>query len=127
MTRYMLDTSVLIEAIRRREPAFSQLRDWIVAGEELGICAVQIAEFMSGVHPQRRVAEYRFLTTLRWWDTTQEAAAQAGFYRYDFARRGIQIDTPDAVIAAVARERSAVLVTGNGRDFPMNDIRIFTL
>jgi predicted nucleic acid-binding protein len=127
MTRYLLDTSVLIDALRKREPAFSQVRQWIVGGEELGVCAVQIAEFMPGVHPQRRVAEYRFLTALRWWDVTQNAAAHAGFYRYDFARQGVQIDTPDALIAAVAREWSAVLVTGNVRDFPMTDIRVQAL
>ena len=127
MTRYMLDTSVLIDALHRREPAYSQLLQWIVDGEELGVCPIQIAEFMSGTHPQRRVAEYRFLTALRWWDITQAAAAHAGFYRYDFARRGVQIDTPDALIAAVTREWSAVLVTGNVRDFPMSDIQVHPL
>jgi predicted nucleic acid-binding protein len=123
----VLDTSVLIDVLRKREPALSQVRQWIVGREELGICAIQIAEFMTGVHSQRRVAEYRFLTALRWWEVTPSAAAQAGFYRYDFARRGVQIDTPVAVIAAVAREWSAVLVTGNVRDFPMTDILVRAL
>jgi predicted nucleic acid-binding protein len=103
------------------------VRQWIVDREELGVCAIQVAEFMSGVHPQRRVAEYGFLTALRWWDVTQPVAAHGGFYQYDFARRGVQIDTPDAVIAAVAREWSAVLVTGNVRDYPMTDIQVRAL
>jgi predicted nucleic acid-binding protein len=123
----LLDTSVLIDVLRRREPAFTQVRQWIVGREELGICAVQVAEFMSGVRPQRRVPEYRFLTALRWWEVTPPAAAYAGFYRYDFARRGVQLDMPDAVIAAVARDWSAVLVTGHVREFPMTDIRVHAL
>jgi predicted nucleic acid-binding protein len=123
----MLDTSVLIDVLREREPALSQVRQWIVGREELGVCAIQIAEFMSGGHPQRRVVEYRFLTALRWWDVTPAASAHAGFYRYDFARQGVQFDTPDPVIAAVAREWSAVLVTGNVRDFPKTDIQVRAL
>jgi predicted nucleic acid-binding protein len=40
---------------------------------------------------------------------------------------GIQVNTPDALIAAVAREHSATLVTRNARDFPLTGVRIRVL
>jgi predicted nucleic acid-binding protein len=54
-------------------------------------------------------------------------ARRAGKYRYDLARRGVQISATDALIAAVARDRAAVLVTRNVRDFPMADIHVLSL
>lgn len=49
---------------------------------------------------------------------------QAGRYRYQHARAGQQIETPDATIAAVARAHKATVVTANTKDFPMTDIPV---
>jgi len=47
-----------------------------------------------------------------------EAAMQSGEHRYDLARQGIHISTPDALIAATARAHGAVIITDNTRHFP---------
>jgi predicted nucleic acid-binding protein len=55
---------------------------------------------------------------------TSAAALRAGTYRFDFKRRGQTLATADALIAAMAREYEAVLLTENPRHFPMDDIEV---
>jgi predicted nucleic acid-binding protein len=125
--RYLLDTDVLIDLSRAVEPASSTIRSWLLAREEVAICVVQIAEFFSGVRPEGRASQGALLRAFVFWEVSRRAAVQAGAYRYDLARRGLQVKTPDALIAAVAREHSAVLVTRNARDFPMSGVRVRAL
>jgi predicted nucleic acid-binding protein len=73
---------------------------------------------MAGVRPQERVQRRAFLRSLMYWKTPLEAALQSGEYRYDLARQGIHISTPDALIAATARAHGAVIITDNTRHFP---------
>jgi predicted nucleic acid-binding protein len=56
-----------------------------------------------------------------------DAAMQAGQDRYRYTRQGKAIAITDALLAAVARERHAILVTGNVKDFPMDDLVLFPL
>jgi predicted nucleic acid-binding protein len=55
---------------------------------------------------------------------TFESGVVAGRYRSEFRRRGITLPATDALIAAVAFERQATVITANVRHFPMDDIRI---
>lgn len=52
---------------------------------------------------------------------------RAGMDWYDLARRGIQVSTQDALIAAVARARDAAIITDNVRDFPQGDVPAISL
>lgn len=47
--------------------------------------------------------------------------------RYDFDRKGIILSTTDAMVAAVVKERGAVLVTNNVKDYPMEEIEVLPL
>jgi predicted nucleic acid-binding protein len=127
MMRYLLDTDVLIDYSKGVGAVVSQVQAWERDGDDLGICRVQVAEFISGVRLDDRSAGGTFLSAFRRWSITELAAIQAGVYRYDFARISVQIATPDAIIAGVARTTSATLVTRKVRDFPMTDIRILTI
>jgi hypothetical protein len=124
VTRYLLDTSTLIDVAQGIEPVRSRVKGLIVAGEEVGLCAVGVAEFAAGLAPHERGTWPRFFTHLRYWSVTREAAARAGYYRYDFARQGRTISTTDALIAAIARSWQATVVTSNLPHFPMADIRV---
>ena len=127
MTRYLLDTTSLVDYSKRHEPAFSRLDRMILAGEELGICAVNLAEFLSGLTASDWLRWEPFLNSLQYWDISREAAARAGRDRFDFARQGISLSTMDALIAAVAREHQAIIVTDNVKDYPQGDIQILPL
>lgn len=125
--RYLLDTNVLIDLSHGVAGIGTTVRGWITALDEVAICAVQVTEYLSGIPPDRREAQQRFLRAFVSWDIGLRAAVLAGTYRYDFARRGKQLSLSDAMIAAVAWEHSATLVTRNVRDFPMTDIRVITI
>jgi predicted nucleic acid-binding protein len=124
VTRYLLDTSTLIDVSKGIEPVRSRVLALLIAGDEVGLCAVGLAEFAAGLAVHQRRRWPRLLTRLHYWRITREAAARAGYYRYDFARRGRAIATPDALIAATAWHWQATLVTDNIKDFPMTDIRV---
>ena len=49
MTRYLFDTNVLIDYSKGVARVVSQVQAWVADGDEVGISAVQIAEFFSGV------------------------------------------------------------------------------
>jgi predicted nucleic acid-binding protein len=96
----------------------------VAAEDEVCITAKASPNSFSGVAPQERAIRQEFLDSLRYLDITREAARRAGEYRYDFARRGQTLSTPDALVAAVAREYSAIIVTDNVRDYPMDDVQL---
>lgn len=127
MRRYLLDTTALIDFSKDREPARSTLLSMIEQGDDVGVCAINIAEFYTGIPPEKRRVWNEFITSLSYWEISREAAIQAGQDRYHFARQGISISTTDALVAAVAREKAATLVTNNIKDYPMEGITLLPL
>jgi predicted nucleic acid-binding protein len=127
VSRYLLDTDVLIDYSKGREPATSFLRRRIDRGDELGLCAITVAEFFAGVPPDRRAHWRTVLSTLTSWDISPDAALRAGAWRHDFRRRGIVLSTADTVTAAVAVEHDATLLTRNTRDYPMEGLALLPL
>jgi predicted nucleic acid-binding protein len=128
MTRYLLDTTALIDFSKDREPIRSRILSMIKAGDELGVCAINVAEFYTGVIP---ATEYpaldQFIRSLAYWEITFGTAVRAGRYRYDFLRTGQTLSTTDVLVAAVARERYATLVTSNRKLYPMTDVTLLSL
>ena len=127
MTRYLLDTTALIDFSKGREPAQSRIMEMIESGDELGVCAINVAEFFSGIPSDQRASWDEFIGALQYWDIAQEAARQAGFFRYDFARKGRQLSTTDTLVAAVACQRGATIVTNNVKDYPIREVRLLSL
>ena len=105
-----------------REPAQSRLPATAVAGDELGICAVQLAEcYPAQPHGQQSDLD-AFLDTLKLWSISHDAALRAGMYRHAHRRPGRTIVTPDELTAAVAWRMRATVVTGHLTDYPMPDV-----
>jgi predicted nucleic acid-binding protein len=125
--RFRLDTTVLIEASRHREPALSWLREALRTPDDVGVCAVIVAGFCAGLRPDERPRWGSFIDELTYWATTHEVARQASIYQYEYARRGQTILTADALIAATAAAVGAPLVTDNVKHFLMAEIKIMRL
>ena len=118
--------TVIIDVSRGREPALSRVQALIDAGEELGICAINLTEFFAGLRPEERPGAKDFVDRLRFWHMTGDIAIQAGIYRYAYARLGQTISTPDSLVAtAIALD--AIPVTNNVRHFPMPELRLLRL
>lgn len=125
--RYLLDTTVLIDLSKRFEPTTSGVRALIEARHEIALCAVTVAEFYSGLGITERTYWDIFISKLPYWDISRSAATRAGVDRADFRRRGRTFTTTDSLLAALARERNAILVTSNERDFPMDDLQVLNI
>src|SRR4051794_24175081 len=98
MTRYLLDTTALIDFSKGQEPARSRIQGWIDGDDEVGLCAINVAEFYAGLPPPQRALWDQFLGALQLWDITRAAASQAGIWRYDFARQGVTLTTADTLV-----------------------------
>ena len=124
MTRFLLDTTVLITHLRGDEIASSRLLSLLERRHSLCVSCVNVAEVERGLRPpERRPAETLF-DRMVYLLTTKEAAHRAGRYQAEWARRGKTLHLADAAVAGTARAHGAVLVTDNISDFPMRDLKV---
>lgn len=124
MTRYLLDTTVLISQLRGDQELADQLLSLLRQGHTLCTSCVSVAEVERGLQPKERRLAETLLDRLEFLPTTKEAALRAGRYQREWRRRGRTIHLADALIAGTARVHGAVLMTDNNDDFPMRDIRV---
>jgi predicted nucleic acid-binding protein len=121
---YVVDTSALIRYVRGDRAATERIQSLGESGETLGCCAVVVAEFYSGIALGQHENWDELLDGLVFWPTTRATAIRAGNYRREARRENRTLSTPDTLIAAVAFEQHATVLTANPRDFPMDDIRV---
>lgn len=124
MSLYLLDTSALIDFSKGFEPSTSRVKRLLDQGAILGVCAVNIAEFYAGVLPGTNAAWDEFIEALEYWEISREAAVQAGAWRKVYALEGKALSTTDMLIAAVAAERGAILLSDNAKHFPIPGIEV---
>lgn len=125
MTRYVLDSSFLIDHLRGQAGATERFIAMHEAGDALMICDVGAAEVWSGrpsEHPQVE-ALLRYLEFVQPGPPTSELA---GRWRADARARGATLALPDALIAATAFQLDATVLTRNVRDFALTPVRIET-
>jgi tRNA(fMet)-specific endonuclease VapC len=121
---FCLDTNVIVFAINGRVPAIEQrLRQELASGTTLLIPAVVLFELRYGIAKSvRRDASTRVLEAFlaegfELLPFDDEDAAEAGDIRAVLESSGTPIGAYDILIAAQARRRGVVLVTGNRREF----------
>jgi tRNA(fMet)-specific endonuclease VapC len=121
---FCLDTNVIVYAINGRVPAIEQrLRQELAIGTPLLVPAIVLFELRYGIaKSMRREASTRVLDAFlaEGFDVLSfeaEDAAEAGDIRAALETSGMPIGAYDILIAAQARRRGAVLVTGNRREF----------
>lgn len=119
--RLVLDTTVLIDALRGR-PAADRVRNLRRAGVEPWTTAIQVEEIWRGLRPVEEPAARALFRGLRLAPLGVAEGARAGRWRRDFARRGVTLHQADCLIAAAAVGVGASLATGNPSDFPMTDL-----
>jgi predicted nucleic acid-binding protein len=123
MARILLDSTVLIDALRGR-PAGDRLRALRRHGDEPWTCAISIEEIWRGLLPGEEVAAQRLVRGLRCAPLGPSEGVRAGLWRRQFAGEGITLHQADCLIAAATSGIDARLATGNPADFPMDDITV---
>ena len=126
MTDYLLDSSVLILHLRERPEITALLTQW---GKEGALCisVVTRTEILAGMRPHEEEHTMELLGSLENLPVDEATADQAGRLIYQYARRGIQLSFPDALIAATALHHDLTLATTNSKHFPMSDLRLHPL
>lgn len=123
MTALVLDTTVLIDALRGR-PAAARLRDLAARREVLLTTAVNVEEIIRGLRQSEEAVADALFTAIRVLPVREPDARRAGAWRREHAARGITLHQADCLIGAVTVGIGARLATGNVKDFPMPQLTV---
>jgi tRNA(fMet)-specific endonuclease VapC len=124
---YLLDTSVIIDALNNKRNRRDLLLNLLRQGHLLACCPINVAEVYAGLRPKEEPATEEFLRTLEYYHITWPVARMAGLLKRDQARKGVMVTIADATIAAVAIAHELTLLTDNVKDFPMKDLTLYPL
>lgn len=123
MCALVLDTTVLIDALRGR-PAAARLRDLARRREVLLTTAVNVEEIVRGLRPSEQSSADALFTAVRVLPIRELDARRAGSWRREHAARGITLHQADCLIGAVTAGIGARLATGNAKHFPMPELMV---
>ena len=121
MARLMLDTTVLIDALRGR-PAAQRLASLRRTGTEPWACVISVEEVWRGLLPGEELQARRLFNGLRLAPLGTNEGRRAGVWRREFASRGVTLHQADCLIAAAAVRIGATLATANVTDYPMTAV-----
>ncbi len=125
--RLMLDTTVLIDALRLRKNRRQLLAELVRAGHSLNISALNVAEVYAGVRPGEEDSTESFLGAFNCFDINVNTGRSAGKLRNDWGRKGRTLALADTIVAAAALENHCILMTDNRKDFPMPELNLYPL
>lgn len=125
--KYLLDTDTLIDILQDKYGVRQKVADLIESRAEVALCAVTVAELYSGLSSKNRVKWEEFLSSLPYWNITREAAMQSGIDRKAASDAGRTLPLTDSLIAALAREQDAIILTSNVKDYPTPGTNVLSL
>jgi predicted nucleic acid-binding protein len=121
MSRFLLDSDVIIWHLRGRKEVTEVLRDLQRSG--LPACsALSVLAIQLGVKKGEEEKTDRFLKSLRIFDVNMEIANRAARLIRERKAKGIILDLPDSVIAATCILHELILVTYNTKHYPIAEI-----
>ncbi|HEX7289649.1 MAG TPA: PIN domain-containing protein [Conexibacter sp.] len=124
MAASLLDTTVLIDALRGRRAAERVRRLRAVGDDVPYVSAINVEEIIRGLREGEEPPVARLLDGLRLAPVARAEAERAAHWRRQFAERGVTLSQADCLIAAAALGVGARLITGNPKDFPMTELTV---
>jgi predicted nucleic acid-binding protein len=124
--RYLLDSTLLIDHANRDEPAAELLERLYSQPHELYTCDVVTCETLSQGDPDHLKHLRVLLDALEYVATSPTAARWAAAARLKRHRAGGKLGLGDSLIAGVAAELGATVVTRNRPDFERQGIEVLT-
>ncbi len=126
MSRFLLDSDVLIWHLRGREEVTEMLRE--LQKFEVPACsALSVLEVLLGVKIGEEEKTDRFLRSLRIFDVDREIASKAAQLIREHKGKGMTMDLPDAVIASTCILHNLILVTYNTKHYPIKELKFHPL
>lgn len=119
MKNVLVDTDVLIHFLRGNVKARNVLSG-LLEDADISCSVITVAEIHAGMKPHEREKTVALLDSLTVLDITVKIAEKAGQYKRSIKSQNLELD--DCFIAATAHEKNALLLTGNGKHYPMTDV-----
>jgi predicted nucleic acid-binding protein len=116
---YLLDTTVLIDALRARNNRRSILAGIVESGHTLATSAINVGEVYAGMRSGEEAKTEAFLSNLECFPVTATIAQRGGSMKSEWARKGHTFSLADMLVAATALENNIALMTDNRKDFRM--------
>ena len=127
MATYLLDTSVIIDALNGKRGRDLLFKELLQQGHLLACCSINVTEVYAGLRPHEEPRTRELLESLQYFPIVWPVARLAGVLKRDYARKGITLATTDATIAAVALHHQLTLITDNLKHYPMKELSIYPL
>lgn len=119
MKNVLVDTDILIHFLRGNVKALNVLSG-LLEDADISCSVITVAEIHAGMKPREREKTLELLDSLTVFDITVRIAEKAGQYKRSIKSQSLELD--DCFIAATAHEKNALLLTGNGKHYPMTDV-----
>jgi hypothetical protein len=123
VARLLLDSTVLIDALRGR-PAAARVAGLRREGTEPWVCVISVEEIWRGLRPGEESPARRLFRGLRLEPLGVAEGIRAAEWRREFALAGITLHQADCLIASAAVGVGANLATANTADFPMPGLTV---
>lgn len=123
----LLDTTVLIDALRLRRGRRQWLAALVREGHTLATSTLNLAEVYAGMRPQEEARTKVFLNALQCYEITAGVAERAGRLKKQWELKGHTLTLANMLVAAVALQHDSPLATDNHRDFPMPELRMYDM
>jgi len=121
----LLDTSVLIDALRGRNARRETLAGIVEHGVGLATAAINVAELYAGMRPSEEHSTAALLWSIHCYTMTSGIAQLAGEIKRSAARRGLTFGLEDMVLAATALEHGLSVWTDNEKDFAVPGLVLY--
>ena len=125
--KLLLDTSVLIDVLRRKRQRRELVADLARAGHTLSTTVLNVAEVYAGMRVGEEPDAEGLFVNLRLYELSGLSARLAGKLKNTWSRSGRTLTLADTIVAAIAIENKCQLLTDNQKDFPMPEIDLYPL
>jgi tRNA(fMet)-specific endonuclease VapC len=127
MTRFLLDTTFIIDVLNSRRSRDAVMRELIGDQHELTCCPINVTEVYTGLRENERDKTEALLRSLELIPISFEAGRLAGELLKSGKQSGKTYSVPDMIIAAVCMTEGLTLITDNKKDFGMAGLKLHPL
>ncbi len=127
MTRFLLDTTFIIDVLNGRRNRPQLMRELIAGQHELGCCPINVTEIYAGLRSSEMEKTDALLRSFELIPISFEAGQFAGELLQAGKTQGKTFSVPDMIIAAACITENLTFITDNRKDFIMPELKLHLL
>jgi len=127
MATYLLDASVIIDALNGKRGRGQLFRELLQQGHLLACRSINVTEVYAGLRSHEETRTRELLESLQYFPISWPVARLAGLLKRDYGRKGVTLATTDDTIAAVTIHHELTLITDNLKHYPMKELSLYPL